>query len=69
MHGIRLPEPHVSFELVFLCGRGRHLTPSLRDGVRCLPAIQKLFGSFKGDAFSRECCPFFMREMTRVLLF
>lgn len=38
---------------------GGNLTPSLCDGVRCCAAIQKLFGSFKGDAFNGECCPFY----------
>lgn len=35
---------------------------AIRDGVACsmLLAIQKLFGSFKGDAFERGCCPFLM---------
>lgn len=38
---------------------GGNLTPSPCDGVRCCAAIQKLFGSFKGDAFNGECCPFY----------
>ena len=59
MRGTRLPEPHVPFVLIFSCGRGRHFTPSHRDGVKCLPAIQKLLGSFKGDAFDKRVLPFF----------
>lgn len=36
---------------------------SREDGVEYLPAIQKLFGSFKGDAFKLRVLPFFMRAM------
>mgnify|MGYP007102605037 CR=1 FL=1 len=32
---------------------------SREDGVENLPAIQKLFGSFKGDAFKLRVLPFF----------
>lgn len=31
--------------------------------VKFLPAIQKFFGSFKGDAFKLRVLPFFMRAM------
>lgn len=44
---------------MFLCGRARHSKPSQRDGLECLAAIQKLFGSFKGDAFDKRVLPFF----------
>lgn len=45
--------------MMFLCGRARHSKPSQRDGLECLAAIQKLFGSFKGDAFDKRVLPFF----------
>ena len=32
---------------------------SLRDGVAYLAIIQKLYGSFKGDAFDKRVLPFF----------
>ena len=32
---------------------------SREDSVEYLPAIQKLFGSFKGDAFKLRVLPFF----------
>lgn len=41
---------------------------SREDGVEYLPAIQKLFGSFKGDAFKLRVLPFFfMYAMCDVL--
>lgn len=40
---------------------------SREDGVEYLPAIQKLFGSFKGDAFKLRVLPFFMRAMPDML--
>ena len=70
MRGTRLPEPHVPFVMIFSCGRGRHFTPSHRDGVKCLPAIQKLLGSFKGDAFDKRVLPFFnMRKPLSIGMF
>lgn len=47
----------------FLWRRARHLALSHRDSARCLAAIQKLFGSFKGDAFDKRVLPFFMSVM------
>lgn len=40
---------------------------SREDGVEYLPVIQKLFGSFKGDAFKLRVLPFFMHVMCDVL--
>lgn len=40
---------------------------SREDGVEYLPVIQKLFGSFKGDAFKLRVLPFFLYVMCDVL--
>lgn len=40
---------------------------SREDGVEYLPVIQKLFGSFKGDAFKPRVLPFFIYAMCDVL--
>ena len=37
---------------------------SREDGVEYPPTIQKLFGSFKGDAFDKRVLPFFMHAMS-----